>query len=476
MERDIRILLNMTAPEDYGQLLKDGFRPGILSPAESVFLLRDVKERLRKQAGGEYPYRIALSHKERLAIAEDPGIEEALTKAFYREGIPFTEANYRQGVLLTGRILAIEEISDGMCGYFIRNGIEPTIENLYRLRFEKDDRADTAFEHSDSALAWAFPEEEFDLEEFLIREELSHENARMQAKWLKDQSLFVSAGNVRLLDLLWGMDLPFEVSRAAEIAAGSIALGENPEEASFFELPGKRRRAEHEKSFRKGNIKESKTRDALRYPEADFGEYMKALKNADEALPVLNALGIDVCADRLSAMEYLLSEEAEGFFEELSKLTGTKELISCFHKPDGGMVLSPEAYRKLQTITETGSATDPSGRMGRTLALMKELAERGYYEVPIALSDSVLRLRIRKEDGRYRVIFTQKETGGIVMNITKSPEGIHALVVGDNEEALEALRESNLLPQKLSKLFEKDVECTYLFKEDLSKIRIFYTK
>ncbi|MBO4291951.1 MAG: hypothetical protein J5898_08595, partial [Lachnospiraceae bacterium] len=219
-------------------------------------------------------------------------------------------------------------------------------------------------------------------------------------------------------------------------------------------------------------------------PEPDYDEYISALKNAGEALPILRRLGIDVCEDNLSAMEYLMSEEAEGFFDALSKRIGAKALISCFHKPDGGMILSPDVYGKVRTRWESVLFNDSKeqrenefpGRTGRVLQLMGKLAARGYYEVPVALQDTILRLCIRREADRYRVIFKHGETGGIVMHVTLYPESIHALVVGDNEEALGNLRESNLLPVKLQKLFGKDTECTYLFKEDLSKIRNFYSE
>jgi len=462
MEKEIRILLNMTAPEDYGQMLKDGFRPGKLSPAEGVFLLYAIKDRLRKEAGGEYPYWIAMTAGERLAIAGDAAIEEALTKAFLDEGIPFTEENYRQGAFLTKRILEIEEISDGMCGYLIRNGIDPTVENLYRLRYEKDERPETVFEHNDAALAWTFPDEEFDMDAFLLRESLTHESAAMQAKWLKEQSLFVSAGNVRLLNQLWELQLPYEVSAAAKLAAESIVRGENPAEVSFFELPGKKPE-DKKKDFRKfGNLRESRDRTEEE-KQADYADYLASFKNADEALGVLCTLRIEVCADNLSAMEYLLCDEAEYFFDKLSSEIGADTLISYFHKPDGGMILSFEVYGRLKNCGESG-----------VLSLLGELAKRGYFEVPVALGDHMLRLRIRREANRYRVIFHHEETGGIVMNITIYPEGIHALVVGDNEEALNNLRESNLLTGKLQKLFGKEAESTYLFKENLSQIRNFY--
>ena len=524
MEKEIRILFNRMTPEDYGQMMKDGFRPGELTPAENVFLLDEVKDSLRATAGGEYPYAENLSREERRSIiadalaesssTEDECLERELTRAFRDRGLPLTQDLYEQGAGLLLRILALENISDGTSEYVIRNGVNPTIENLYRLRFEKESGKGADFERSDSALAWSFPEEElFDLKAYLEAEELLWEGAELQAGWLREHNLFLTAGNMMLLNSLWGLPCPFEVAKAAEIAADNLSMGYQPETA-VFDMDFMNNRVagrgalnapklgtvqksgqQAEKSYRKGNLKERESdADYAELKEnLTFEEFREAYKDCDEALTVLQNLGIRVCANHLLAMKVLLAGEGEKVFARLSEILGTKELIACFHEGDGKLRLKAAAYRDvyellkgkasvnvLQTANE-GKETSPAAeaskkdisQIARILLLMRNLAEKGSFEIPVSLGEALLCIHIRKQDGNIFVSFRQEETGGIFMNIRNESDGIHALVVGDDEEALESLKESGLLSKYLLQSFKKEVRCTYLFREMLPERNLY---
>ena len=212
MERKRKFLSRITAFEEFRQMISDGLRPGQMTLDESVRYFDELKKRTSKTDKYES------AEGELSGFICDEEILSAVTEAFRMHVVPMSEENVREAVDAVKMLSEIEEISDGLCEFILRGGIRPTIENVYRLRYEREQAMPVTRE---------FEEEELRLiDEVLESADLAEDVfARSVAEWILSKNILLSTGNVELLYGLWTTDLPMDYYEAAALAAESLRQG-----------------------------------------------------------------------------------------------------------------------------------------------------------------------------------------------------------------------------------------------------------
>lgn len=131
----LAVLKNTMSADDYNAMMKDGYHPESMSPEETVNSLDEIKARLAAAGVIIEGYNDDLSVDEMEAVLGSRVAAEALEKEFDLRDLSINEGNIEDIAKAMNEASQITEITDGMCDYILRNAIEPTIDNLYRVRY-----------------------------------------------------------------------------------------------------------------------------------------------------------------------------------------------------------------------------------------------------------------------------------------------------------------------------------------------------
>ncbi len=424
MNRDTKRILNTVGTKEYEKMIQSGFRPENMTPAETVFCLNKVC------GGGEEStdYREVFSEE---ACAE---IEEFLAIA-----------------------QELESISDGACEAVLRNGIVPNIENLYKLRYERESVPATGkgLHGSKTALAWAFPETKKEsAEEFLARIEMQADDLSLaRARWLMEKEIFLSRSNMEILEELWTMNLPLSEEDAIRFACEKVRFGEVPKEGFLTE----KLRAIYDKKTEETTEPAAGCPEEGVLPVLPYEEYRRRVYLAGEEEETLRRFGIPATPNNAHAIKEIRNGDRKAFYRELSGQIGRRVLCRIA----GGC--NPFAGEGLgNKLREMVSSEDD---FGRQLDMLSLLESEGYFERPFLWGKEIGCFRIRKDEKSVIAATSGNSFGGIVFRF--DPKGGNGIIVVEKEETLAYLQESKIMEKRLSELLREQIlSYTYLLHAD----------
>ena len=545
MERKRKFLSRITAFEEFRQMISDGLRPGQMTLDESVLYFDEQKKRTSKTD------KYGSAEGELSGFICDEEILSAVTEAFRMHAVPMSEENVRETVDAVKMLSEMEEISDGLCEFILRGGIRPTIENVYRLRYEREQVMPAVRE---------FEEEELRLiDEVLESANLAGDVfARSVAEWILSKNLLLSTGNVELLYGLWTTDLPMDYYEAAELAAGSLRQGLPAACGEVIKKAGAKR-AVIEESESAGCEESLCGKEAGKsFEENDGGDpFLIQLEDRyreiylenhteEEYCRMLYEKFVDVVSTHVTEAEILLSQDIPVTPDNLEAMRviagcadGEKSFWSEFYEVAGAdaydensiaRIMNPERDLSKEKNTDDRSYAFegeifPAGTAGKCLQLLNERTEeylkegRGIFEETVVLpsgngeqqksecqEEEYLRMliklrkiftllrefenrgyreftcgnlciRLREEKNGEITMLTNLPDGGVMVKICKAfeketawrylPEGDsdgRILMIGQNEESLNAFKESGIMmyfeiknPESVSEFISENV-------------------
>ncbi len=135
----------------------------------------------------------------------------------------------------------IPEITDGMCDYLLRNGIDPTIDHLYRVRFSGAEVSENmgGYYSDDIGGYMTKQSSEFDWKSMEVRLSQTIERAGLpvndetlkKAQWLVKSGILFNETNIKFLNDLKGLQMPMAEEDVAKCIANAIADGREAKEA-----------------------------------------------------------------------------------------------------------------------------------------------------------------------------------------------------------------------------------------------------
>ena len=238
------VMANTMSEEDYAELLKDGHKPADTKPEESVNTLDRIKAKLAESGVIIEGYNDDLSIEKIEEIIGSRAAAEALVKEFSERDLTLSKENIEEISSIFEKASEVTEISDGMCDYILRNAIEPTIENLYRVRFCA---AEVPFKESGyftdamgykvkDAEGGAGSSEDFVRKIEKYAEELGIENKEElleEADWLVRSKILCNAANLKALHDLRSLKMPASYEETAKAVANSFERGFDAKKADF---------------------------------------------------------------------------------------------------------------------------------------------------------------------------------------------------------------------------------------------------
>ena len=367
MEKSSEIIKNTITFENFEALLKEGILPGEVPLNQLVRLLDAANLKMQGHAD-------ETSVEELTKILGKEDRARAVHGTFRAHRIPLKEKTVKEIKETFAMLDELEEISDGLCEYLLRNGVDPTIYNMVRLQHERQSimpvhvvtRKNTVWSFSDTKTS-------YETDEIKIIEQAGlpvSDTSKEHLKWLNEKGIYVSEQNLRLLYALRSIRLPIGDEEVARLFIESIKDGRGlrdsllcktdapNEERTLFRKTAMKdetfpkeifeylRLAENTecrkvlREFENAYHKEYlKNHSETEYKKEEYRTFFKDLDAVGDEVSVLNALIIPITTNHLAAMRYLTSPEGEAFFEKLAFFIGGKELAAAFER---GRKQSPE--------------------------------------------------------------------------------------------------------------------------------------
>lgn len=235
------VMSNSMSDEDYEQLIKEGYKPGETSIETTVTVTDEIKAKLAQSGVIVEGYNDDLSDEVLQEITGSESAANAIKKAFREADIPMTAKNVQSAAEALQLAGEIPEITDGMCDYLLRNGIDPTIDHLYRVRFSGAEVSENmgGYYSDDIGGYMTKQSSEFDWKSMEVRLSQTIERAGLpvndetlkEAQWLVKSGILFNKTNIKFLNDLKGLQMPMAEEDVAKCIANAIADGREAKEA-----------------------------------------------------------------------------------------------------------------------------------------------------------------------------------------------------------------------------------------------------
>lgn len=235
------VMSNSLSDEDYEELIKEGYKPGETSVEITVTVVDEIKAKLAQSGVIIEGYNDDLSDEVLQEITGSESAANAVKKAFREAGIPMTVKNVQSAAEAMQLAGEITEITDGMCDYLLRNGIDPTIDHLYRVRFSGAEvSGNMGGYYSDDIGGYMTKQSsEYDWKGMETRLSQTIEQAGLpvneetlqEAQWLVKSGILFNETNVKILHDLKGLQMPMTEEDVARSIANAIADGREAKDA-----------------------------------------------------------------------------------------------------------------------------------------------------------------------------------------------------------------------------------------------------
>ena len=241
------VMSNTMSSEDFNKMVEDGAKPGDMDEAESVNTLDRIKAKMAESGMVVRGYNDDLPMDVIEEITGSKGAAEALKKEFEERDLSLNRDMADKIGEVYKKASEITEITDGMCDYILRNAIEPTIDNLYRVRFcaaevpfKEGGYFSDEYGHivkdgdGDFADSKYFEEKIHDIAADLKIEDSEEEKELLEeGRWLVKSRILCNERNLSILHELRNVQLPLSDEEKAAVVANAIERGVGANEAEF---------------------------------------------------------------------------------------------------------------------------------------------------------------------------------------------------------------------------------------------------
>ncbi len=244
LQRDyMAVMSNSMSTEDFAQLQREGYSSANMEIETQVTILDKIKATLAESGVVVSGYNDNLSTEQLAEIAGSVGRANQIEKILQENDLPVTEEMVWQMNELSRQAENLKPLSDNATRYMINNGLEPTIENLYKAEHSIGSEGGEAkgYYQNKAAGHYAKKADIFNWEQ--IQEQAGHiiENAGLttdektmdNARWLVENDIPLTKETLVRLKELRTLSLPADDAAVLNAMAKAVSDGGTPTEASL---------------------------------------------------------------------------------------------------------------------------------------------------------------------------------------------------------------------------------------------------
>lgn len=237
------VMSNTMSDEDFAKLQEEGYHPGNTEIETVVTIVDQIKAALAKGGNHITGYTDDLDVETLAQITGSTGLAEEIVKQFAEHDIPVTKENVEDVLKACDTVTKLNDLSDGVIKYMIRNQMEPTVDNIYLAQYSASADADKQGKgyYQDDNGYYAKKAESYDWQQLGPQMQKVIENAGLKvceetlsdAKWLIEKGMALTEDNLNALYQLRNLEVPDTMEGIVSAGAAAIANGKNAGSANI---------------------------------------------------------------------------------------------------------------------------------------------------------------------------------------------------------------------------------------------------
>lgn len=238
----LTVMSNSVSEEDFANLTEEGFKPCDTDVETAVTVVDEIKAALAEAGIVVDGYNDDLDPEVLKEITGSEARAQEITRAFHQNDIPVTEENVRDVMQAIEKSRELTEPADGTVIYMVRQGMEPTVDDLYLAQHSTGaDGGPQSYGYYDQNGSgyYAKRAEDYDWDalqeqiERVIREAGLKEDKEStdQARFLIEEGIPLTAESLSCLARLREISYPVSEERTIHAAAAAISDGKRAGDA-----------------------------------------------------------------------------------------------------------------------------------------------------------------------------------------------------------------------------------------------------
>lgn len=230
-KNQMAVLANTTSEEDYARMQEDGFSLDSTTTNTIVTETDKIKAQLAKAGVDISIFGDDLDMEQLEAIAGSEAVAAQIAAALKEADLPATTENIKDAVETVKMAEALHTPDAGEIKYLVDNGLEPTVENLYRAEFSGSGsyRQGMGDSIDAEALAGQFAK---------VIEQAGltvNEETMADCQWMLENDMALTAENLQYFEALKQCKLPVDTQTLLTEIASAVAGGGRPQDAQLLE-------------------------------------------------------------------------------------------------------------------------------------------------------------------------------------------------------------------------------------------------
>ncbi len=239
------VMSNTMSDEDYAKIAENGDNPGDYEPGEMVTVIDEIKVKLAQAGIHIAGYTDQIDESAVREVTGSDTYAAAIAHALESKDLPATDKNIKDCYNEIEKAAHLPELSDGAKKYILENGLEPTIDTMYKATYAgaKDASAQPGGYFGAGAegyLAKKGTAEDIKAMEGQIKAMIEKaglpvdEETLQSAHWLLEKGLPLTEENLIRLGEMNHIKFPIGAKEAALAAADAISVGLSAKEANLI--------------------------------------------------------------------------------------------------------------------------------------------------------------------------------------------------------------------------------------------------
>ncbi len=238
------VMSNSMSSEDFAKLQEEGYHPGDITIEETVTITDHIKAELAKAGVDVKGYTDDVSKEAMEEVAGSEVSAQQIMDKLEAADAAVTEENVAQVREAYDRAANLPQLSDGVKKYMVENGMEPTIEDLYKAQFSGNtdpEKQGKGYYADGTAGYYSMKAEEYDWQQLRPQMEKIIEEAGLeineesleQAKWIIEKGIPLTKENLECLHELDSLKLPMDTDKLLSAIAGTVGGGRPAKETNL---------------------------------------------------------------------------------------------------------------------------------------------------------------------------------------------------------------------------------------------------
>ena len=239
------VMSNTMSDEDYAKIAENGGNPGDYEPGEMVTVIDEIKVKLAQAGIHIAGYTDQIDESAVREVTGSDTYAAAIAHALESKDLPATDKNIKDCYNEIEKAAHLPELSDGAKKYILENGLEPTIDTMYKATYAgaKDASAQPGGYFGAGAEGYLVKKgtaEDIKAMEGQIKAMIEKaglpvdEETLQSAHWLLEKGLPLTEENLIRLGEMNHIKFPIGAKEAALAAADAISVGLSAKEANLI--------------------------------------------------------------------------------------------------------------------------------------------------------------------------------------------------------------------------------------------------